>query len=168
MLTCRSLEIQQRLIDIANKEDYNLTLLTNCNRLASQMQNGVVVDSLSIEAQSQLQSLLGITQSTRQKIAHRRILQWIRRDGMHDRFNVVEDAHLNTFRWLLESMTEVASKDMETARRTRSCITIVRRWDIPCHRQTGFREIDAHEMHLRASANSGGARRMGWSVPSRD
>jgi len=113
LLTSHSQEMQQRLADLADK---NSGVLTALDERTAEMRKGVVVTSLSDEALNQLKSLLAISNATRRRVICRHLVSSLRQSGMHDRIGEVEDAHVDTFRWLLEIPTGEIGKAKEEAR----------------------------------------------------
>jgi len=69
---------------------------------AQQLQQGVTATSFSAEAKSQLQELLSIPEEAYHTITQRRILNGLAFDEMHRRFDDVDEAHYETFRWIFQ------------------------------------------------------------------
>jgi hypothetical protein len=66
------------------------------------LQKGVTVTSISHEVQTQLRELLDISEDACQTIVQQRILNSLAFEGMHGRFEAVDDAHYKTFEWIFE------------------------------------------------------------------
>ncbi|KAF1941721.1 hypothetical protein EJ02DRAFT_444633 [Clathrospora elynae] len=58
--------------------------------------------SLSATAQEQLQTLFGLTDTARQRVAQHRIRKCLAFSDMHEGFDIVDEAHYDTYRWMLE------------------------------------------------------------------
>jgi hypothetical protein len=63
------------------------------------LQKGVTVTSINSEVQKQLQELLNFSEGA---IVQQRILNSLAFEGMHRRFEAVDDAHYKTFEWIFE------------------------------------------------------------------
>ena len=82
----------------------------------SELRDGGSVTSLSTKAREDLEALLGLTDLARKRTAQYQIRRCLAFPDMHERFNVVDPAHFETFRWLLEEDTDDQSSCVPEAR----------------------------------------------------
>ena len=67
-----------------------------------QLRKGVEVTSIGPQAQNQLRELLNIQDDALNAVLQERILKSLEFEGMYRRYDAVEEAHLKTFRWILD------------------------------------------------------------------
>ncbi|KAF1850369.1 uncharacterized protein K460DRAFT_14642 [Cucurbitaria berberidis CBS 394.84] len=111
-----SLKIEAQLLTLADSAHIGNAELATLNSRTQELQKGVTVTYLGGEAQKQLQTLLGMTDRARDRVAERQILKSLAFDDMHTRFDVVNQAHVETFRWLLDDDTINKSPGVPEAR----------------------------------------------------
>jgi hypothetical protein len=97
-----STEMLSQLVSLAAARERDAPILASLQASDSEIQKGVVITSLSEEAKHQLESLMGFSSRARQAVAWRAVRQSLYFSGMHERFDIVENAHFNNFRWILE------------------------------------------------------------------
>jgi len=95
-----SSETQARLITLVDSAKDDSTKLDHLHNQVEQLRRGVAVESLSAEAQTQLQSLLGISEHACEVIIQYRVLENLAFEGMYGRYETVDDAHFKTLRWI--------------------------------------------------------------------
>jgi hypothetical protein len=64
------------------------------------LRRGVAIESLTPTAQAQLQSLFSMSEHACNVIVQHRILESLAFEGMYGRYEVVDDAHFKTLRWI--------------------------------------------------------------------
>jgi hypothetical protein len=112
-----SSETQARLITLVDSAKDDSTKLDHLHNQVEQLRRGVAVESLSAEAQTQLQSLLGISEHACEVIIQYRVLKNLAFEGMYGRYEIVNDAHFKTLRWIFngnldDSQTEDKVKNV--------------------------------------------------------
>ncbi|KAK3306192.1 uncharacterized protein B0T15DRAFT_485616 [Chaetomium strumarium] len=64
------------------------------------LRQGIRVAGISAEAQEQIRRLVEVQEDAFSSIIQSRIAKSLAFEGIHDRFDMVEEAHLKTFRWI--------------------------------------------------------------------
>jgi hypothetical protein len=72
-------------------------------QLIEALRKDLTVTSISSEAQTQLNKLLSLSGDAFQAIIQQRIINSLAFEGMHGRFEAVDDAHYQTFEWIFQS-----------------------------------------------------------------
>ena len=72
-----------------------------CNNV-EQLRQGVRAAGIGPEAQEQIRRLMDVQEDALSAIAQRRILKSLAFEGMYGRSDMVEEAHYQTFRWILD------------------------------------------------------------------
>ena len=75
------------------------------------LRRGVQVASISSEAQEQIRRLVDVQENAFSAIVQDRILRSLEFEGMHGRFDMVDEAHCETFRWILDESDESDKPD---------------------------------------------------------
>ena len=95
-----SSEIQARLDALVISAKDDSSKLEYLHNQAEHLRRGVAVECLTARAQTQLQSLLGMSEHACEVIVQHRILGSIAFDGMYTRYETVDDAHFRTLGWI--------------------------------------------------------------------
>ena len=95
-----SSEIQARLDALVISAKNDSSKLEYLHNQAEHLRRGVAVECLTAGAQTQLQSLLGMSKHACEVIVQHRILGSLAFDGMYTRYETVDDAHFRTLRWI--------------------------------------------------------------------
>jgi hypothetical protein len=77
---------------------------------AEELRHGVAVKSISSKAQEQLLELLGLSESACKAVAQQHIRKSLAFPNMRGRFETVEIAHCETFRWIFKAGPKQQSK----------------------------------------------------------
>lgn len=101
-LTSFSSQTKETLALLSKDLTGGLPLLTQLKQHVKQLQEGVKVTSISVEAQEQLRNLLGLSQSACISHAQRHILDCLAFKDMHSRFEAVNKAHSSSFLWVFD------------------------------------------------------------------
>ena len=96
-----------------------------------ELQQGVQVTHISETAQRQLRKLADVQEDVSCTIAQRRILKSLAFEGMHGRYDMVDEAHSKTFQWIfddeyvslggsktLSDMSDIEAKELREIRRS--------------------------------------------------
>lgn len=110
-------DLKQRLITIASDGGSQQRVLEAIQSHVDDIHRGITVSSLSARAQQQLQSLLELPQAAREGIAHRFIVHGLAYTNMRQRFQMVDETHYQTFRWILEEGMDNDSQRLSDARK---------------------------------------------------
>lgn len=102
ILRCISSQTKTTLAVLAKDVQGGLSLLTQLKQHVDQLHDGVKVTSISVEAQAQLRSLLGLSESACNAHAQKHICECLAFTDMHARFDAVENAHSNSFLWIFD------------------------------------------------------------------
>lgn len=86
--------------DSSKLEDLHRRML-HLREQINHLRRGVALTSLSPEVECRLRDLLGISEQACEVMVQRRVLETLAFDGMYGRYEMVEDAHSETFRWTL-------------------------------------------------------------------
>ncbi|KAH7397225.1 hypothetical protein BKA66DRAFT_437803 [Pyrenochaeta sp. MPI-SDFR-AT-0127] len=111
-----SVQTQEQLIDLASSAQMQTTMLDSLDKGIEGLEGGIHVASLSEYAQRQIRNLFQITDTVRQRIAERQIRKCLAFSDMHERFEIVDQAHFATYRWLLENNAGDESFSLPEAR----------------------------------------------------
>jgi hypothetical protein len=95
-----SSESLDRLEALVTSAKDNSTKLQNLHSQMERLRGGVAIESLSPTAQAQLRSLLGMSDHAADMITQHRILESLSFDGMYGRYETVDNAHIQTLRWI--------------------------------------------------------------------
>jgi DNA repair exonuclease SbcCD ATPase subunit len=114
-------DLERRLDDCRSQLDLHLTFLTKTSldalvesvksdaaqleRLRENVEGlrrGTQVAAIGSEAQEQIRRLVDVQEDAFSAIIQDRILSSLKFEGMHGRFDMVDEAHSQTFRWLVE------------------------------------------------------------------
>ncbi|KAF4472943.1 P-loop containing nucleoside triphosphate hydrolase [Fusarium albosuccineum] len=96
----RCSKVISRLDNIIASAKNDASKLEHLYNQVHDYQRGVPVSSLSITAQSQLKSLLGVSEHASDLITQHRILESLSFPGMYQRYDEVTEAHDQTLRWI--------------------------------------------------------------------
>lgn len=83
------------------------------------LERGVTSASLSHEAQEQLRALLGVSMTARDRALQHHIRTSLAFPEMHERRQIVEKAHIKTFRWLVEEVDPIQIRPVKADARAR-------------------------------------------------
>ncbi|KAG9495246.1 hypothetical protein J7337_013481 [Fusarium musae] len=99
------------LISLAKGNEARLKSLTQAIEHLRQSQLSTPDSIASIQACVQFQRLLVVDDETRQVIYQNRILESLKFDKMHQRFDAVHRAHEETLKWIYEPVEVIEEKD---------------------------------------------------------
>ncbi|KAF5701916.1 hypothetical protein FMUND_13749 [Fusarium mundagurra] len=99
------------LITLAKGNEATLKSLTQAIEHLRQSQLSIPDSIASTQACIQFQRLLVVDHETRQAIYQDRILESLKFDEMHQRFDAVHSAHGDTFKWIYEPAEVIREKD---------------------------------------------------------
>ncbi|KAK3313992.1 hypothetical protein B0H66DRAFT_537239 [Apodospora peruviana] len=111
-----SRQTRASLNDILSTAKADSSTLLQLQRNIEQLSQGVEVTFISEKAQNQLRKLVGIQEEVLVAIAQRRVLKSLWFDGMHSRYDMVDDAYSKTFKWIFGDAypPEVDKDDLES------------------------------------------------------
>lgn len=89
----------QALVQAASDDAAKFKRLRNS---VENLRHGVHMAAISAEAEERMRQLMGIQEDAVSAIIQSQIVNSLRFEGMYDRLDTVEDAHLGTFRWILD------------------------------------------------------------------
>jgi hypothetical protein len=98
----------ERLAKITNEGTVRLDVLQSH---VKQLRRGVTVTEIGKVAQQQLRELLNLSEAACQAVVQQSILESLAFSDMYGRFEEVEKAHFNTFRWLYDDKTSSENDD---------------------------------------------------------
>src|SRR3569833_273024 len=101
-MKCSS-ETKARLDSLVAIAQNDTSRLGELHHQVNVLRQGIPVSSLSPTAQTQLRSLFDLSDHARDLIVQNRIIDILAFDGMHGRYEAVDDAHYQTFRWIFGS-----------------------------------------------------------------
>ncbi|KAG5818771.1 hypothetical protein H9Q74_000936 [Fusarium xylarioides] len=99
------------LISLAKGNEATLKSLTQSIEHLRQSQLSMPNSIASTQAYIQFQRLLVVDDETRQAIYQDRIIESLKFDEMHQRFDAVHSAHEDTFKWIYEPAEVIEEKD---------------------------------------------------------
>lgn len=91
----------ETLTQLLESTQENTEELERLYRHAKGLSQTISLESLSSEAQVQLRGLMAIPEHTLEVIVQQRILKSLQFDDMYQRYEAVDDAHGDTFQWIL-------------------------------------------------------------------
>jgi len=116
-----SSKTQARLDALVDSVKNDSSGLQSLHNQVDNLSRGVTVGSLTPAAQAQLRLLLGMQEHILEVISQKRFLQSLAFDGMHRRYETVDDAHFKTLRWIFDeplgSATFHESEEKTSAKR---------------------------------------------------
>jgi ATPase subunit of ABC transporter with duplicated ATPase domains len=96
---------------LASNDETTVDMLIVLQRHAEELRRGTEVKSISPKAQEQLLELLSLSESACEAAAQQHIRKSLAFPDMRGRFEAVETAHYDTFRWIFEASPEQQSND---------------------------------------------------------
>jgi hypothetical protein len=111
-----TMDFQEQLLSLANSMKRSRDMLQQLDQHTLGWKHGIRVESLSAEAQKELEALFGLSDAARRRIVQHQLRRCLAFSDMHERFEVVDQAHFDTFRWLLEDDVENQSSSIPEVR----------------------------------------------------
>jgi hypothetical protein len=102
-LTIPSSDIKSKLETLIETTKDNSAKLGQLYSQADRLQKEIDITSLSPSAQCQLETLLSLSEHVTDIINQGCILESLAFDGMYGRYEAVDDAHFDTFKWIYHS-----------------------------------------------------------------
>ncbi|KAH6682304.1 hypothetical protein F5X68DRAFT_25048 [Plectosphaerella plurivora] len=93
--------LKRSLDEILEQGDLNRSQLSQLRASVDHLRKGVIIESLSDEAQDQIRRLIDAQQEPLNRTCQRLVLKALEFPDMRDRYDALDPAHAKTFRWLL-------------------------------------------------------------------
>ncbi|KAF2790355.1 hypothetical protein K505DRAFT_340515 [Melanomma pulvis-pyrius CBS 109.77] len=103
-------DMKTRLIKVGENTEAGNGMLEVLHKHVKELRQGVTVTSISPNALEQLRTLLGQSESALRIAAQQYIRRSLAFPGMKGRFDAVENAHRDTFRWFFEASADDGSE----------------------------------------------------------
>ncbi|KAF7445556.1 hypothetical protein Ptr902_11125 [Pyrenophora tritici-repentis] len=109
-VTRNSLDMTSQFDALRKLEYTNQDVLQALPKQIERLKHDIHIDRLSPEAQEQIRSLLAMTESAKAMITHRVIMKRLAFEHMGARYDQVDRAHCETFRWIVDEDAVVDEK----------------------------------------------------------
>ena len=112
-LTSSSQDTKQKLEALLSGSKEDALKFEALQKHVTQIRQGVVVSSFSLNARAELQQIVCMQEDVFAKVAQERILGALAFKEIHERYEMVDEAHCKTLRWIFndEYFTETQSED---------------------------------------------------------
>jgi chromosomal replication initiation ATPase DnaA len=100
LTTSISSNTQDKLEALATSVKDDSSKIQHLHGQVEQLRRGVVIESLTPAARDQLHSLFSMSEHACDLIVQHRILESLAFEGMYGRYEIVDNAHVKTLRWI--------------------------------------------------------------------